>query len=93
VHIDRRPQFVEGTSSEYGVDEAFYECGALVAATPKDNSQRAWSKANRRWTSGKRQIIERVINQLKDQFFSGAPQGKDPWWPVGSLGSQDRCLA
>jgi hypothetical protein len=39
--------------------------GALVAATPKDNSRRAWSKADRRWASGKRQIIEGVICQLK----------------------------
>ena len=43
--------------------------GALVAAAPKNNSLRAWSKADRRWASGKRQIIEGVIGQLKD-FFS-----------------------
>ena len=43
--------------------------GALVAATPKDNSRRAWPRAARLWASGKRQIIEGVINQLKDQFF------------------------
>ncbi len=43
--------------------------GALVAATPKDNSRRAWPEDARRWASGKRQIIEGVINQLKDQFF------------------------
>jgi hypothetical protein len=43
--------------------------GALVAATPKNNSCRAWSKADRRWASGHRQIIEGVIDQLKD-FFS-----------------------
>ena len=42
--------------------------GALVAATPKNNSRRAWSKADRRWASGKRQIIEGVIGQLKDFF-------------------------
>jgi hypothetical protein len=42
--------------------------GALVAATPYDNSRRAWSKADRRWASGKRQIIEGVIGQLKDFF-------------------------
>ena len=30
--------------------------GALVAATPKNNSRRAWSEADRRWASGKRQI-------------------------------------
>jgi Transposase DDE domain len=43
--------------------------GALVAATPYDDSRRAWSQADRRWASGKRQIIEGVICQLKD-FFS-----------------------
>jgi hypothetical protein len=43
--------------------------GALVAATPQNNSSRAWPKADRLWASGKRQIIEGVINQLKDWFF------------------------
>jgi len=42
--------------------------GALVAATPKDNSKRTWAKTDRRWASGKRQIIEGVIDQLKDLF-------------------------
>jgi Transposase DDE domain len=42
--------------------------GALVAATPKENSKRAWAKTERRWASGKRQIIEGVIDQLKDIF-------------------------
>jgi hypothetical protein len=42
--------------------------GALVAAAPKNDSRRAWSKADRRWASGKRQIIEGVIGQLKDFF-------------------------
>ena len=28
--------------------------GALVAATPKDNSLRAWARMDRRWASGKR---------------------------------------
>jgi len=44
------------------------EYGALVAATPYDDSRRAWPKADRRWASGKRQIIEGVIGQLKDVF-------------------------
>ena len=43
--------------------------GARVAATPYDDSRRAWPKKERRWASGKRQIIEGVICQLKD-FFS-----------------------
>jgi len=42
--------------------------GALMAATPKDNSRRAWPEADRRWAAGKRQIIEGVIDQLKDFF-------------------------
>jgi hypothetical protein len=42
--------------------------GALVAATPKENSKRTWAKTDRRWASGKRQIIEGVIDQLKDIF-------------------------
>jgi hypothetical protein len=42
--------------------------GALVAATPKNDSRRAWSKEDRRWAAGKRQIIEGVICQLKDFF-------------------------
>src|ERR687890_517137 len=44
------------------------EYGSLVAATPYDDSRRAWSKVDRRWASGKRQIIEGVIGQLKDFF-------------------------
>ena len=44
------------------------QSGALVAATP-NNSRRAWPKADRRWASGKRQIIEGVIGQLKDFFY------------------------
>ncbi len=43
--------------------------GAIVAATPKNDSRRAWPKIEvRRWASGKRQIIEGVICQLKDFF-------------------------
>lgn len=42
--------------------------GVLVAATPKNNERRAWPEADRRWASGKRQIIEGVIGQLKDFF-------------------------
>jgi DDE family transposase len=43
--------------------------GALVAATPYEDSRRAWSEEDRRWAAGKRQIIEGVIYQLKD-FYS-----------------------
>jgi len=40
----------------------------VVVATPKDNSKRAWPPSERRWAAGKRQIIEGVIDQLKDIF-------------------------
>jgi hypothetical protein len=42
--------------------------GALVAATPQRTSRRAWPERDRRWASGKRQLIEGVIGQLKDLF-------------------------
>jgi len=42
--------------------------GALVAATPQKSARRAWPEAACRWASGKRQLIEGVIGQLKDQF-------------------------
>jgi hypothetical protein len=42
--------------------------GALVAATPQTSARRAWTERACRWASGKRQIIEGVISQLKDQF-------------------------
>jgi hypothetical protein len=50
-------------------ERRWLECyGALVAATPKENSRRAWSEDDRRWAAGKRQVIEGVIGQLKDLF-------------------------
>jgi hypothetical protein len=42
--------------------------GTLVAATPKNSDRRAWPRSARRWASGKRQVIEGVIDQLKDLF-------------------------
>lgn len=42
--------------------------GALVAATPQKNARRAWPEAACKWASGKRQLIEGVIDQLKDLF-------------------------
>ncbi len=35
--------------------------GALVIATPQENAKRAWTEAGRRWTVGKRRLIEGVI--------------------------------
>lgn len=42
--------------------------GALVAATPQESARRAWPEKDRRWAAGKRQLIEGVIDQLKDLF-------------------------
>lgn len=42
--------------------------GALVAATPQKNAYRAWPEAACKWASGKRRLIEGVIDQLKDLF-------------------------
>jgi Transposase DDE domain len=51
------------------------EYGALVAATPKDNSKRAWDAAGRLWAAGKRQIVEGVINQLSRTSSSWSATG------------------
>ena len=42
--------------------------GALVAATPQESVRRAWPEQARRWAAGRRQLIEGVIDQLKDIF-------------------------
>jgi len=40
----------------------------LVAASPQKSARRAWPGRACRWAAGKRQLIEGVIWQLKDQF-------------------------
>ena len=42
--------------------------GSLVAATPQKSARRAWPEKACRWAAGKRQLIEGVIDQLKDLF-------------------------
>lgn len=42
--------------------------GALVAATPQESARRSWPQKARRWAASKRQLIEGVIDQLKDLF-------------------------
>ena len=42
--------------------------GAVVAATPQESARRSWPEKDRRWAAGKRQLIEGVIDQLKDLF-------------------------
>ena len=50
--------------------------GAVVAATPQKSARRAWPEAACRWAAGKRQLIEGVIWQLKDQFSLGRHRAK-----------------
>ncbi|TCJ16224.1 hypothetical protein E0L93_10360 [Rubrobacter taiwanensis] len=71
IHNDRHAAYLadKGFTSIAWERHWFEDYGAIVAATPKDNSKRAWDEAARLWASGKRQVIEGVINQLKDQFF------------------------
>jgi hypothetical protein len=52
--------------------------GALVAAAHKYNSNRAWTKADRRWASGKRQINRRDNKPTQGPFRPGASPGEDP---------------
>jgi hypothetical protein len=66
--------------------------GALVAATPKNDSKRAWAKTDRRWASGKRQINRRGNRPTKGPLRPGAPQGQDAGWAFGPLGGQDGSL-
>lgn len=42
--------------------------GAWWPPHPRRATRRIWTQADRRWASGKRQIIEGVIGQLKDLF-------------------------
>lgn len=42
--------------------------GAEVVATPQKSARRAWPEAACKWAAGKRQIVEGVIDQLKDIF-------------------------
>jgi hypothetical protein len=70
IALDRHGAYLadKGFSSLPWERRCLDEHGALVAATPKENSRRAWPEAARRWAAGKRQIIEGVIGQLKDLF-------------------------
>jgi hypothetical protein len=58
----------KGFSSLAWERRCLQEHDALVVATPKENSRRAWPQEACRWAAGKRQIIESVIGQLKDLF-------------------------
>jgi hypothetical protein len=42
--------------------------GARVIAPPRRSDRRAWDRAALRWSSGKRQIVEQAIEQLRGWF-------------------------
>src|SRR5215204_4751536 len=60
--------------------------GALVAATPYDDSRRAWTRADRRWASFARQAPDhrRGDRPAEGLLLSGAPPGEDVGWAAGS---------
>jgi len=64
--------------------------GALVAATPYDDSRRAWSKADRRWASFARQAADHRRGDRAAQGFllPGAPPGQDVERSADASGGQ-----
>ena len=66
--------------------------GALVAATPKDNSKRAWDENGPSLGVGKATDHRRGHRSTQGPLRPGAPQGQDAGWPFGPLGGQDGCL-
>src|SRR5215218_1572608 len=68
--------------------------GALVAATPYNDSRRAWPKADRRWASFARQTPDHRRGDLPTEglLLPGEPPGEDPSGAADSPGGQDRGL-
>jgi len=68
--------------------------GALVAATPYDDSRRAWPKADRRWASFARQAPDRRRGHRPAQrlLLFGAPPRQDVGRAVDAFGRQGRSL-
>src|SRR5215204_5176217 len=66
--------------------------GALVAATPENDSRRAWPKADRRWASFARQAPDHRRGYRPAQGFlrSGASPSQDPRRAAGSSGGEGR---
>jgi hypothetical protein len=91
IHSDRHAAYPadKGFSSVGWERHELLEYGALVAATPKDNSKRAWDAAGRLWAAGKRQIVEGIINQLKDLFFLERHRAKTLEGLLARLGGED----
>jgi hypothetical protein len=70
------------------------EYGALVAATPYNDSRRAWLKAARRWASFARQAPDhrRGHRPAEGHLRSGAPPRQDVGRAVEAFGRQGRSL-
>jgi hypothetical protein len=68
--------------------------GALVAATPKNDSRRSWSRADRRWASFARQTPDHRGSDRPAQglLLFGAPPRQDAGRAVDATSSQDRGL-
>jgi Transposase DDE domain len=72
------PSAGEPASSVYVTDSGFAgvdrearwlaEAHAQLVAPPQPGSGRRWSRAERRWVAGKRQIVETVIGRLEGVF-------------------------
>src|SRR5829696_6980246 len=70
------------------------EYGALVAATPYDDSRRAWPKADRRWVSFARQAPDHRRGDLPTEglLLCGAPSGEDVGRAAGTPDGQGRSV-
>lgn len=81
------PSGGQGGSSVYVSDSGFagqacqaqwvHEHQAQVVAPPQGGSKHGWSRAERRWVAGKRQIVETVIGRLESAFRLEAERPHD----------------
>jgi Transposase DDE domain len=68
--LDRFGTYLTGTGFAAAAWEARWRAvyRAEVITTPDRSSRRAWAAATYRWAAGQRQVVEQVIDQLKDLF-------------------------
>lgn len=70
IAADRYPAYLADKGFASQPWEAYWWAayGSVVAATPAKTTKRAWDEDACRWTAGKRQVVESVIQHLKDLF-------------------------